>query len=573
MQSRREFLGTGLAAVALGLSPRGLRLAAAQPPSPQSGALPFRQTPPFNDIPLNPQSVMVDGFPFDPVWRGDDFPTWNQIPFHRGENIFPGGQPPAPTETVPLAIIGGGLSGLSTAYMLREHRPVVFELHQRFGGNSQGEVWNGINYSLGGAYFMTPDEGTFLEHFYHELGLDHAHRLDDANGDAELQGAVLRDFWNNAAIPPEDRPAFERYAALVNTMANDTYPDIPLVEGENNQWILDLDRKTLKEDITERLGLPVPTLLASAIQSYCYSSFDAGWEELSAACGWNFVAAEEFGRWVCKGGNTHVVQKLWDRLSHLEPPGPPSAPGRLLRAGCKVVDVRLHGSNHVQITYRDAAGGWRSILAKKAVLACSKHIAKRLVWDIQTLDAAKLAAMWQIETRSYVVANVLLTRPMTHDVYDLFLLGNGQLPDNAWGAHLWWHTADVVDGAFGDPHGHPHASVLTIYWPLPSFDSRVRIAGDQSWQLHANRLTPQLREILGFYGFQPADVRQIRMARWGHAMPIPRPSMIADGVTELLRRPIGDRIYFVNQDNWLLPAFETCLLEARNYSPAIARGL
>lgn len=573
MQTRREFLGGGLAAVALGLSTRGLRLAAGQPPSPETGALPYRQTPPFNEIPLNPPSVMVDGLPFDPTWAGDDFPNWNQIPFHHGENIFPGGQPPAPTQTVPLVIIGGGLSGLSTAYMLRQHRPVVFELHQRFGGNSQGEVWNGIDYSLGGAYFMTPDEGTFLESFYHELGLDHAHRLDDSKSAEELQGNILRGFWNGQGIPPKDREAFTRYAALVTQMANETYPEIPLPEGQNNQWILDLDRKTLKDDITERLGVPVPTLLATGIQAYCYSSFDAGWESISAACGWNFIAAEEFGRWVCKGGNAHVVQKLWERLSHLEPPGPPSAPGRLLRAGCKVVDVRLQGNNHVQVTYRDAAGGWRSLLAKKAVICCSKHIAKRLVWNLQDIDPAKLAAMWQVETRSYVVANVLATRPMRHDTYDLFLLGDGQYPTNDLAAHVWWHTADVVDGAFAEPRGHPHASVLTIYWPLPAFESRARIAGDESWGQHAQQIAPQVRDILRLYGMQPADVRQIRMARWGHAMPIPRPGLIADGVTELMRRPIADRIYFVNQDNWMLPAFETCILEAKHYARAISHGL
>jgi hypothetical protein len=49
--------------------------------------------------------------------------------------------------------------------------------------------------------------------------------------------------------------------------------------------------------------------------------------------------------------------------------------------------------------------------------------------------------------------------------------------------------------------------------------------------------------------------------------------MIASGITELIRRPIDDRIYFVNQDNWALPAVENSVLDANHYAPMIARDL
>jgi hypothetical protein len=32
-------------------------------------------------------------------------------------------------------------------------------------------------------------------------------------------------------------------------------------------------------------------------------------------------------------------------------------------------------------------------------------------------------------------------------------------------------------------------------------------------------------------------------------------------------------VYFVNQDNWALPAFETCVLEAQTYSAEIDASL
>ncbi|NJS14289.1 MAG: hypothetical protein HC788_06275, partial [Sphingopyxis sp.] len=71
--------------------------------------------------------------------------------------------------------------------------------------------------------------------------------------------------------------------------------------GRDNAWILALDERSLKEDIEARLGVPVPRLLAAGIQGYCYSSFDAGWESISAAAAWNFLAAEEDRRTLIAG--------------------------------------------------------------------------------------------------------------------------------------------------------------------------------------------------------------------------------------------------------------------------------
>jgi len=51
------------------------------------------------------------------------------------------------------------------------------------------------------------------------------------------------------------------------------------------------------------------------------------------------------------------------------------------------------------------------------------------------------------------------------------------------------------------------------------------------------------------------------------------PDQNGDGEAELLRRPIAERIYFVNQDNWALPAVENCLLDAEIYAPQITAGL
>src|SRR5207247_2232174 len=127
----------------------------------------------------------------------------NSIPFHFIPNYFNGGPPPEPAEDVDVAVVGGGLSGLASAYMLRDHNTVLLELRDRFGGNSQGETWRGTDYSMGGAYFITPDPGSFLESFYHELGLHRLVRVNDPPDPMELNGVVHDDFWDGAGFSPE----------------------------------------------------------------------------------------------------------------------------------------------------------------------------------------------------------------------------------------------------------------------------------------------------------------------------------------------------------------------------------
>ena len=212
---------------------------------------------------------------------------------------------------------------------------------------------------------MTPDEGSFLEGLYHELGLDEVYRLSPGGDDpVELDGVIRRDFWSGAGLPADERLAFQRYSEIVRYFANDSYPDIPLDPSQDNAWILELDTRSLREDLETRMGMPVPPRLAAGIQAYCYSSFGAGSEGISAASGWNFLAAEEFGRWVCPGGNAWVADVLWQRLVHAyERPGGASLLNRL-RPDRRAVDVRVVGGDQVQVTYKDADGQFHSILAQ-----------------------------------------------------------------------------------------------------------------------------------------------------------------------------------------------------------------
>lgn len=538
---------------------------------PGFGDLPHRGgTHPILDIDEHAPTDLIDGLRFSRDWLGDWFPPAS-IPFHHGETGYPGGSPPPASESRDIVIIGGGLSGLATAYQLRRYRPVLLELHSRFGGTCQGEAWDEIPYSLGGAYFITPDEGSSLEALYHELGLDRIVRVSPNTEDpTELHGRIEPEFWNDPDRDPLERLAFEQYRALVGRYV-EQYPDIPLDPNADNSWILELDQISLRDHVHRELLVPVPPELQAAVQGYCYSSFNAGWEEVSAAAGWNFIAAEEFGRWVLPGGNASLVTALWARLLEMEHH---HERGELLRGGCRAVEVRRLGRDDCRVTYKDAAGAFRTIACKRVVICTPKHVARQMLPELATSDPAKLSAMYRIHTAGYVVANVLLSRRVRRDYYDLFLLGDGHFPEDT-GAETFLKITDCVNGHYALRGGHgPHArDVLTLYWPLSFPASRFRLIADDSRDAFAHKLAQQIGTILDVLGLTRDDVRQVRLARWGHSMPIASPRLLADGVMEELRRPFQDQIHFVHCDNWGLPAVETCLLEAEAQAPKIARGL
>lgn len=564
MLSRREFLRGGLSAFAWGmLARRGLGGNRRPFPCAPSGALGIDATTPFFQVPTNPASVVVDGIPFAKWFSGDDYAN-DHIPFHFIPDY---GTFPEPAEDVDVAIVGGGLSGLTSAYLLKNENVVLFELHDRFGGNSQGETWNGVNYSLGGAYFITPDNGSFLHQFYHELGLHRVVRVNDPPDPMELNNIIRNDFWSGPGFSDSERQAFTRYAQVVTDIWDNQYPDIPLSsDPAEAARVRALDRLTFLEDVEQRMGMPMTPLLKSGVQSYFFSSFDAPMEEISAAGGWNFVAAEEGGRWVLPGGNTQMVYQLWKRLTDLDRKVRPECRPHFLRGRCRVIDVRPCG-DRLQVTYYDAGETLRSITARFVIMAGSKHIAKYVLHDLEHWDWDKLQAMNQLSTAPYLVVNVLLNAPIQRDFYDCFLLGDGlHYPMN--GEDLE-HNPIVTDMLRGDYTNEGSRSVLTLYWPLSWPSARFTLLDDNVWDHYVQKLLPQLRHMLSLLDVSESAIRQVRFTRWGHAMPISRPGLIANGIVETAARPIDNKVFFVNQDNWALPAVENSVLDAKSVTDKI----
>lgn len=570
MHTRRQVLRAGLGLFTFGAAESmfGGTNAGARPPLSRLADLTGKASRPLAARQFDPKPRMIDGLRFKNWFEGDDFNDGLNIPFHSAENDFPGGFPPEPDEAVEVAVVGGGLSGLASAYLLRRYNPVVFELHPIFGGNAQGGVIDGAEYPLGSAYIITPDPGSALDDFYRDLGLHDVVRADIDPPPVELNGILHDDIWSGIGVPPEDVPAYEAYRQLVLRMADD-YPDVPFPE----KWMHDLDRLSFRQHIEQEVALPIPNALAAAVQAYCYSSFGAGWEEISALLGWNFLAAEEFGRWIFPGGNAWMADVLWQRLRHLDDTDPTRAPH--LRADARVVDVRVRPDGLVQLTWRTPAGAFRSMLARRVVMACPKHVCRHVLHNLEKLDSARFNAM-HMQRRPYVVANVLLDRPVPREFYDIFLLGDPEsFPMTPGQATTFWRYTDVLNGSYASRRDvlPPRPSVLSLFWPLPYDTARFDLVLGDPILAFGQALTSQLSETLAMLDVPRSAVQEVRFTRWGHAMPVARIGFVADGVPDIIRAPFMDRIHFANQDNWGLPAVENSLYDAFETADAIMAAL
>jgi len=471
----------------------------------------------------------------------------------------------ASTRHCSLAIVGGGLSGLATAYLLRDAKPLLLEQAARFGGNSKGESWQGIDYSIGAAYFLKPENSLPYYAMLDELGVLQLANTPQEAAPVELRGSLVEDWWTNG-YPGETQEGRSQRTLLrtyfETTFAAETapYPDIPLVGGEADQLVLALDEQNFLEHLEQKVGGPLVPVIRTALEHYCWSSMGCSMSEVSAAAAMNFYCAEFGELEVCPGGNAAVAERILEALAR-------ELPTENLRANSAVLEVNASGQG-VELLWADERGELHKATADAAVLACPKFIVKRILGDI---EPERLEAIESLSYRAYLVANVCLDRDCGRQLYDMYLLSEGSSRD-AVADSLRQQATDVIFANFGQ--SAKGQCVLTLYRPLPFDGARGLILADERFAHYQEEFRQQVsNQVLPLLGLSSADIRDIRIARWGHPLPVARQGFYRQRTYEKLREPHRGKVFFVQQDNWALPAFETALSEAFNHHEQIRAAL
>ena len=104
----------------------------------------------------------------------------------------------------------------------------------------------------------------------------------------------------------------------------------------------------------------------------------------------------------------------------------------------------------------------------------------------------------------------------------------------------------------------------------PFDEGRTELLLPDAYERYHGAMKKELFEkVLPPLGYYNTDLRELRLTRWGHAIPFAKPGFYFSNSPEILSKPIGERIFFVNQDTWAAPAMETCAMEALKWAPKV----
>jgi protoporphyrinogen oxidase len=490
---------------------------------------------------------------FGKEFNGDEIDKTHEIFWNIEEYIKSKGGLPEPQEFAPVVIVGGGLSGLLSAYYMQDQSPIVLESAKQFGGNCKGESTQSNQetiFSIGAAYITKPDEGSDVEKLLKDLNLFDQFR-EEKSDEAQvlLKGKMLKSFWEGESDVAAKQEFLKIHDELKNILENN-YPEIPESEDMANQKMMnELDQITFADWLKFKWGEVHPHI-KEYFQLYCWSSFGGSIDEISAAQALNFLAPETDSVYAFPGGNAAIAQALYERLMQ-------KLKANSLRTQAMVIDI-IERDQDIIVTYVDSEGELHSIRTSKCIVASSKMIAKTI---IPGMPAAQKKACEEITYRAYIVANVLVEKPFQSPCYDLYCL-KGEMPQSPTALNPPKRGfTDICFGSWAQADQAEY-SILTIYKPLPYQGALQFLFSEFSHEKHKKIITDALVDYLPLMNTTADKIRGMRLTRWGHAMPLAYKGLISSGVLAQARAPINNKIFFANQDNWANPSFETAIMSA-----------
>ena len=499
--------------------------------------------------------------PFDGGFSVPDEPLGHRL---RKADLL--ARPSARTERVGTAILGGGISGLSTAWTLARAGDTdfrIYELESAPGGTALSGSGDVSKYPWGAHYVPVPAyPNPAMELLLSEVG---AITGRDADGDPVFAEEMLcrepeeRLFfgfeWHPGLFPRagasgNDLSQLARFevemaafAAMRDAKGRRAFA-VPTRRSSDDAELLALDRMTMREWMTAK-GFDSPRLLWFA-EYGCRDDFAGNLDETSAWAGIHYYAARMAGTspdeepapfltW--PEGNGRLVRQL-----------SASAAGRIA-TGALVFDVapRKTPKAPVVVRYLDAAKDEVvAVEARAAVLALPKFVAARVLAPWREAPPPFLRTM---EYAPWIVANLTLSaRPKERNVA---LAWDNVLHDSKSLGYV------VATHQTGHQTGRDHGpTVFTWYHAFAGEAPRAareKLFG-MTWEEIASAV---LADLTKAHADLPALVTRLDVARWGHAMLRPAPGFLANPVRRLPDEPLGG-VRFAHADTGL-PLFEDAL--------------
>ena len=498
-----------------------------------------------------------------------------------GHRIRDGFRPEPSAESwrdVSVAIVGGGVAGLSAAWRLDAvgiQDYVVLELEPEAGGTSRGGTSRVVGYPWGAHYVPAPfKENRALVTLFDEMGIFEGR---DSHGDPVVREQYLcrdpqerifyRGRWYEGlylriAASAEDlrqldafREEMRRWDRWRDARGRPAFA-IPVSRCSDDPEVTALDGISMRQWMDER-NFTSPRLRWYVAYA-CRDDYGASLERTSAWAGVFYFTsrvgeesdeAQSLVTW--PEGNAHLVGYLAGRA------------GDRLHTGLAACDVRPVGEGadaRVEVVAYDVTRNTAvGIRAQYVICAAPRYLVPKIVAPFRD-DAPSFLA--EFEYGSWTVANLHLSdRPKTPPLSFLPSWDNVLYESPSLGYINATHQALLDYGP----------TVFTWYYPVIGEDpkaAREKLLGqgrDEWAEIALSDLEvahPEIRSL----------TERVDVMRWGHAMITPRPGFMWGGARERAAAPFR-RIHFAHTDLSGVALFEEALDHGVRAAEEVATAL
>jgi monoamine oxidase len=476
---------------------------------------------------------------------------------------------PDTVRDVSVLVLGGGVGGLAAARAVMQagvDDVQVLELDDVPGGNARSHEVMGSVCALGAHYVPVPN-ATMPEMlaWFETLGLmHHNHGRWHANErhlcHAPQERLLFEGEWIEGLLPPAE-PRSKRLAQYRNfseqlaTLQRQLKFHIPIARAPWTPAHAALDQQTFAAWLASR-GLDDEALLGY-LDYACRDDYGAGIACVSAWAGLHYFASRHGFRVPDASDTTsEVTSEVTSEGVFTWPEGNAWLTTKLAAPlGSRLVTgqaaLRLQDDargQRVEVDVLDVKSGRaQRFRAQHVVVALPLHVASPVIQGGPTALREGCAQLARSLTHSpWLVANVAL---------------RSGLDDRTGAAPAWDNVAfaragttealGYVDASHQSFAAHRSAKLLTAYWAFGHADSKLtqqrrQALLDEPWSAWSARVVQALSamhpDLLG-------KVQHVDLARYGHAMAVPRPGLRSQLVALGLHRHQGaSRVHLAHSD-------------------------